>query len=268
MNRLEPFLVALYDALSKAETEAFAHGQARMAALMQDETIPADAAVPVYHATDMTVELDAGLDLERTETGQEVVLTQPDDESRMQVTLDVFDLIEAEDVADVDPEDLIDEVPEEEPPDEPEHGTARSVHEIDAIETSTAEILEHSGIGTVADLLTRSPEEVAASVAEEDASVTADRVRTWMEHARAASDWPAQARSAPVETIEGIGRTFGGRLREAGIETLGDLAGQSPETIAEQVSTDEVTVNADRTDQWIDAAAERIAESTEDESET
>lgn len=48
--------------------------------------------------------------------------------------------------------------------------------------------------------------------------------------------------SPAVEQITGIGPTFGERLEAAGIETVGDLAGEDAETIAEAAGTHESRV--------------------------
>lgn len=303
MTELKTFLVALYDALSEAEIEAFAHAQARMAALAEAESLPADLEVPVYHATDMNISLDVGLEVDRTQTGTEVYITQPppEDESRMTFTVDMFDLIETQDIADIDPEDVIRDLPSpalshrsheseetgppgsrtgelhDEDPDENDEGppdnsstspygsggvtdrpSNQPVRSVDAIETSTAEILENSGIETVAELLTSSPEELAATVEDQpDSDDAAALVRDAQAAATSASD-PGR----PIESIDGIGPAYGQRLRENGIETVTDLPTHSPEAIAAIVSTDDVTVPTQRTRYWIEEAQDMIAEST------
>lgn len=317
MTELKTFLVALYDALSEAELEAFAHGQARMAELAEIESLPDDVSVPVYHATDMNVSLDVGLEIEETERGPEVYMTRPppEDQSRMTFNVDVFDLIEREDVAGIDPEDVIEELPSqlpatthrsrtsahttEEAPDnessaedenagattpgrshqiefaEPAEGDAeiaaevaeQPVEAIDAIETSTADILESSGIDTIAELLRRTPGEVAETVEENDESVSRERVATWMRDAQAAvADASSRAQERPIEVIRGIGPAYGQRLREAGIETIADLPDNDPADVAEIVSTDDVTVTPRRTEHWIADAERRLAESEHDSS--
>ena len=52
-----------------------------------------------------------------------------------------------------------------------------------------------------------------------------------------------------VERVEGIGQVYAGRLREAGIETLGELAEADPEALA-----DRIDVSRKRTADWVEQA--------------
>lgn len=55
-----------------------------------------------------------------------------------------------------------------------------------------------------------------------------------------------------VETIDGIGPTYAKRLAEAGVTTLADLAGASPDLVAESAG-----VSAARARAWIEEASSR-----------
>lgn len=294
MTELKTFLVALYDSLSEAEIEAFVHGQARMAELARSDSLPGDFSVPIYHATDMNIALDVGLDVEATESGHRVFITDPpaDEESCVTFNVEVYDLIEAEDVAEIDPEDVFDELPADFPrtsnnrsdsgsnpvegpstddPTEPTPGEGgptgatadrQAVATVDAIDTSTAEILEHSGISTIADLLTRTPAEIAETVGSAAGeAISVDEAATWREEAEAvAASAGIEAAERPVEDVEGIGQAYGERLREADIETIGELVVQPPEVIAEIVSTENLTVSRRRAAHWIEEADARLAD--------
>jgi phage tail-like protein len=61
----------------------------------------------------------------------------------------------------------------------------------------------------------------------------------------------------PLEAVEGIGTVRADRLRSAGVETLTDLAGLSPERAAAVVSTPASPVTPVEAGAWVDAAAER-----------
>ena len=55
-----------------------------------------------------------------------------------------------------------------------------------------------------------------------------------------------------VESIDGIGPTYAKRLAEAGVTTLADLAGASPDLVAESAG-----VSTARARAWIEEAAAR-----------
>jgi predicted flap endonuclease-1-like 5' DNA nuclease len=58
--------------------------------------------------------------------------------------------------------------------------------------------------------------------------------------------------SPPVEEIKGIGPTYSDRLAAAGIETVADLTGTDPETVAEAAET-----SRSRAEGWVERARER-----------
>ncbi|MFC6989816.1 hypothetical protein ACFQJD_15930 [Haloplanus sp. GCM10025708] len=62
----------------------------------------------------------------------------------------------------------------------------------------------------------------------------------------------------PVELVDGIGPTFGSRLRENGIEELSQLVERSPDELAEITSTERVSVSPERTATWLEEANERL----------
>ena len=56
----------------------------------------------------------------------------------------------------------------------------------------------------------------------------------------------------PVDTVKGIGPAYAERLRDAGVETVGDLATADPDELAEQVD-----LSAKRVGRWVDTANDR-----------
>lgn len=60
---------------------------------------------------------------------------------------------------------------------------------------------------------------------------------------------------ADLDDIHGIGRAYSQRLEEAGVESVGDLAGADATAIAR-----ELDVSENRAQNWIDAAADMLAE--------
>jgi predicted flap endonuclease-1-like 5' DNA nuclease len=348
MTELSTFLTALYDALSEAETTAFRHGQDRLSALLADDATPRDVTVPVYHATDVNVSLDVGLEAEETESGTEVhiVDSPPEAGSALTFDLEAFDVIERRDVQDLGYEEVIDSLPETLPPevpdvdgdgdgqdgasspvdggsgdgddgssggdthedDEEDHEpdrdggddsggeargrdddddpsetdddgvwaevedaweatedvwdetTARPVAAIEGIEQSVASVLERAGVETVPELFDRPTAALASAMAESDDDLTAaearERLQAAREAARAVVD---HAGVEPVDSLEGIGPSYGERLRAAGVESVAAVAGRSPEAVAEAASTDDVSVSTARARRWVERARERVA---------
>jgi hypothetical protein len=80
----------------------------------------------------------------------------------------------------------------------------------------------------------------------------------------------AALRELPIETIEGIGATFGNELRAAGIETVEDLLGSDPETVANicdvSVEVAERWIAMGRFT-WLDTVSEEDAEAIVEVSE-
>jgi len=156
---------------------------------------------------------------------------------------------------------------------ENEYEAEADVEVVDGIGPTYAERLRAAGIETVGDLVDADDETVA-----EAAQVSADRVADWRDAflmvdtpaGAAAGNAPAELEEgetgeaeigdseavggsagpavanpdADVETVEGVGPTFAERLREAGIETVGDLAGQDPAHLASVAETNEKRARA------------------------
>lgn len=274
MTELEAFLTALYDSFSDAEMQALQHGQARLAQLLGAESVPADASVPVYHATDVEVTLQVGLQTEETEDGLEMYVEEsPKEEaSTLAFTIELFDLVDRQDLDDLDLDDLRPDAGEAssrevDSEERPESGSKQSgatdeappVTVVDGIGPAYAERLQAQGIETLADLVERSPEDVAAAVGGEQADLPVDRTRDWLDQARGLVAMLSEREGEqPVELVDGIGPTFGRRLRENGIEELSDLVAAAPEEIAEIVSTEEVTISPARIDDWLDQAERQL----------
>jgi len=375
MTRLTAFLASIYDAFSEAEMQALKHGQARLAELLESGDVPEDVTVPVYHASDVQVNLDVGLVAEETERGMEVYVTEAGSEeaSQLDFTVELFELLEKGDLEDIDYEPLLpgsgddwptgitpsdgveggtedeqtrdvdedtqrgdeertddeerteekraereerreeeekraereeekreerEERREEEEKheereerdagdDEDETGRGRKPRDerttvgsspppvgvIDDIDRRHEARLREAGVEDLSALVDRSPEELAETLAEEDADVSPERAAEWLSEARGLSSILAEREAdLPVEMVDGIGPTFGTRLREAGIEGLADLIDLSPEAVAERASTGEATVSADRAAGWLDRAGSKLAaiegERTDETTET
>ncbi|MFB6269680.1 MAG: helix-hairpin-helix domain-containing protein [Halobacterium sp.] len=56
-----------------------------------------------------------------------------------------------------------------------------------------------------------------------------------------------------VSTVKGIGPAYASRLEDAGVETVGDLAGADPEELAERVD-----LSPKRVGRWVDSANDRV----------
>jgi len=326
MTELKTFLVALYDALSEAETEAFIHGRERYLELAEREEVPRDISVPVYHAADLNVSLDVGIVAEETESGTEIRITESsEDDSTLSFNAEVFDLIEEGDIQTIDYDDLVSEYPGEFPAvsdtdesnvgtiedvpesvegdeeqqregkkeqqdeeqldeerqekdreergqeeheeeklqeenqeeeeqrekEEQEEPERRSVRRVEGIDRSGVDVLERSGVETVADIMGRTPEELREIVGEEE-PVSPERADSWIRAAATeAASGVEETLEQSVESIDGIGPAYGERLADAGIETLLDLIQEQPEEVAATVSTDTHAVSPERAEQWI-----------------
>jgi hypothetical protein len=304
MTELSRFLTSVYDAFSEAEMQALQHGQTRLAELLESGTVPEDVTVPVYHASDVQVSLDVGLVAEETEEGMEVFVTEAEgeDASELDFTVDLFDLLEKEDLEDVGYGDVFpgagwnptgegrsaerrskhgkdrpgDADDEGDPDraddagdDEREGGDSDEVGEdderrgppidvIDDIDARYRARLRDAGVDRLTHLVEWSPEEIAAAVEAE--AVTPERAADWRAEARGLASILAEREAdLPVELVDGIGPTFGERLRAAGIDGLLDLVERQPETIADRVSTGESAVSADRAATWLERAEATLA---------
>jgi len=274
VTELTAFLASVYDAFSEAEMQALQHGQARLAELLESGTVPEDVSVPVYHASEVRVNLDVGLVAEETEEGMEVFVTEADENaSELDFGIELFELLEKEDLEDIEYDRIFPEssgVPPGTTTDEREYpGDERDdddrpgitgkdappIEVIDDIEPRYRTRLEEAGIERLSHLLELSPEELAETLAEADENISTERAADWLSEARGlASLLSEQDADLPVELVDGVGPTFGNRLREAGLGDLSEFAAASPEDIAEHASTADVTVSADRAASWLERA--------------
>lgn len=263
MTELAAFLASLYDSLSEAEMRALAHGQARLADLLAAESMPDDIAVPVYHASDVAVTLDVGLVAEQTDSGFDIHVTDADegDESQLSLTVEPFELLDRGDIQDLDYEDIVENADGPitgRPGESGSSGRPRSgvptVDVLDAIDEQTAERLRAQGVERLTDLVDRTPEDLAETLSD-DLDVSPEQATDWLEEARWLTAILTEYEDdLPVELVDGIGPTFGGRLREAGVAELGDLVERDPEEVADLASTDETAVSRQRASDWIDRA--------------
>lgn len=101
MTELERFLTSLYDAVLQAEVAAQSHGQTAYT-LLQASPSQRDSRIPVYHATNISIDLDVGLEA-REENGvtRMYVTDRPEDETAISFDLEVYDFIEPGDQPDL-----------------------------------------------------------------------------------------------------------------------------------------------------------------------
>lgn len=131
---------------------------------------------------------------------------------------------------------------------------------VDGIGPTYARRLRDAGVADLTDLLDRSPEEVSSAVSMEVLDVPSARTSRWIDAARDQITDRPDAGSLDVETVDGIGPTYGDRLRRAGIETLGDLVASTVEELTDATSREIVTVSTDRTEAWLDQAKRLLAD--------
>lgn len=265
MTELTAFLASLYDSFSEAEMQALQHGHRRLAELLESGTVPDDVAVPVYHASEVEVTLDVGLVAEETKHGTEVFVTDVDeaDASQLTFTVDLFELLEREDLDDLDgilPTD--DDKPSKARERAVEDASTVANESIDAVEDIDPEhraALEAAGVERLTDLVDRSPTELSAAVEREGVEVSPETTATWLDEARGLIALLSEGDEAlPVELVDGIGPVFGTRLRDAGITALSTLVERSPEEIAEAATSESVSVSSERAGRWIDEASTKL----------
>ena len=262
MTELKSFLAGIYDALSEAEMAAIAHGQTRRVELRERGVLPRNMAVPVYHASNVEVTLDVGLAAEETSEGTRVFIEDPSgDNSSITFSVELFELIEEQDLGDIDYGEILDvptgvdlpptDLPQDlgdQPTAEPgaEEGGDGDQEEQDTGAEPGSEGVSDGGSETAAPETGMLPDELA-------------------EELTSSSNRPVS--SDEVERVDGIGPTYGERLRVEGIETMADLSGRSPAEIADIVSTDSHSVSAERTASWVSTveALDEQADDSEDE---
>lgn len=100
MTELRHFLASLYDAVSEAEMQALVNGRQRLRRMVESGDFPDDLSLPVYHATDLSVTLDVGLEARETKRGIQLYVTEPsaDDQTELGLDLEVYDFLQAGDL--------------------------------------------------------------------------------------------------------------------------------------------------------------------------
>lgn len=266
MTALRAFLTALYDDVSAAEMTALEHGQIRLAELLRAGAIPQDVALPVYHASAVEVTLDVRLEAEASDDGLQLIVGEPapEEASMLRLTLDLFEVVDGNDLEELDLDDVLDEWVDG-PTADPR---GRPVTDVHGIGPTYATRLYTQGIETLDDLVELSPEAVADAVSGERIDVATATVEEWLEAARGLlAVLPEGEAERPVELVDGIGPTFGRRLREHDVVTLTDLVQRSPEEIADLISTEELTISPQQAAGWLEQA-ELVLEGEEPEQPT
>ncbi|MFC5280147.1 hypothetical protein ACFPM1_15470 [Halorubrum rubrum] len=102
MTELRHFLTSLFDAVSEAELQALSNGRTRLERMVESGRFPEDVSLPVYHANDLSVSLDVGLEAKRTKRGIQLFVTEPGegDDTALEFDLEVYDFLEAGDLPD------------------------------------------------------------------------------------------------------------------------------------------------------------------------
>lgn len=257
MTEFRAFLTSLYDSLSEAEVKALVRGRERLSELLTDGAIPEDVPLPVYHASDMEVTLNVRLEAEHSKDGMQVMMkpVEPEDPSGVTLTLDVFELLDRFDLP--DEEETDDEYPDD------SDRERKSVDVVQGIGPAYSTRLKEEGIETLEDLVELSPAGLADLVSGERIDISPERTAGWIEEARGLRAVLAEVEGEqPVEMVDGIGPTFGRRLRDNDIEYLSELVEYSPEAISEIVSTEEMTISAQQAAGWLEQA-ELVLESLE-----
>lgn len=249
MTEFRAFLTSLYDSISEAEAEALMNGQERLSSLLERGAIPDDVPLPVYHASDMEVTLNVRLEAEQGKDGVNMVMktVEPEDPSAVTLSLDVFELIDRFDL----------EVNRDSNDESPNKGGSgkEPVDVVEGIGPAYSLRLKQEGIETLSDLVELSPESLAELVSGEQIDISPERTAGWIEEAQGLRKILSEVEGEqPVELVDGIGPTFGRRLRDHDIEYLSDLVEYSPEEISDVVSTEEMTVSAQQAVGWLEQA--------------
>ena len=104
MTELRHFLASLYDSTSEAEMQAILNGQRRLQRMIDSKQFPEDVSLPVYHATNLSVSLDVGLEARETKRGIQLFVTEAsdDDDTTLDFDLEVYDFLESGELSDLD----------------------------------------------------------------------------------------------------------------------------------------------------------------------
>lgn len=104
MTELRHFLASLYDSMSEAEMQAILNGQRRLQRMIDSKQFPEDVSLPVYHATNLSVSLDVGLEARETKRGIQLFVTEAsdDDDTALDFDLEVYDFLESGELSDLD----------------------------------------------------------------------------------------------------------------------------------------------------------------------
>lgn len=100
MTELRHFLTSLFDAVSEAEMQALVNGRTRLERMVESGRFPEDVSLPVYHANELSVSLDVGLEARRTKGGIQLFVTEPGegDDTALEFDLEVYDFLETDDL--------------------------------------------------------------------------------------------------------------------------------------------------------------------------
>lgn len=101
------------------------------------------------------------------------------------------------------------------------------------------------GAGGTSVIVEREPAAESERAVKEPTTASTDGADSTADHAASTTD----AADDPVDTISGIGPAYAERLAEAGVETVGDLAGADAASLA-----DETGLGEGRVTDWIEQA--------------
>lgn len=131
---------------------------------------------------------------------------------------------------------------------------------VDGIGPTYAGRLRAADVTGLSELVELTPERLAAVASADVIGVSTSRVETWIERAEALLAATDPGESPPsLRDVRGIGPTYAGRLRDAGVTDLSTLVGLSPGRIAAVVSTEVATVSTDTAASWIADARDRLS---------
>jgi len=244
MIELKEFLTSLYDSISEAEVESLQHGEFRLAQLLGSRTVPENLSLPVYHASNVEITMEVGLEAEQTDEGLKVYVKKasPEEASTFKFTVEPYDIVEKGRLEELDYRDVF-------------GSSVPTVDIIRGLDSKYYQILKERGIEKLSDLAESSPEGIAKMVSGESVEISPETAKDWIEQARGLLDvLSGPGAEMSVDLVDGIGPAFSRRLSQSGVKKISDLVELSPEEVADRASTDKVRVSPKRAEKWLEEA--------------